>query len=292
MNRKISGKIILVMNLILGQVLLVAVNTIWGLFDIDRQITFPVHYISFFSLMAEIVLALVSLYLIKEILRLSKIESDAKMTAFSLKKNEELINLMKAQRHDFLNHIQVIYGLAMLKKTDKLSSYIGEIRSDMETEEMLGAMAQSEFAAFLFRKKGAAFEQGVILDLHIFTDLADIGIPSNELVSIIGNLIDNSLFAVKENPDIESRILLTINEEDINYVFSVANTGPEIPDEIRKHIFLQGFTTKGDKGSGLGLYIISNLVEKNIGTIELVKEPGFNVCFEVRIPKKLMRNVI
>lgn len=184
---------ILLVNLILGQVLVVAIFTMWSLFRIERQNEFPVQYIVAVSLLAEVVMALASMYLIKEILRLSKVENDAEITSLSLKKNKELINVMRTQRHDFLNHIQVIYGLARLNKTDKLSSYIGEIRSVMETEEMLGSIIQTEFAAFLLHKKSSASDQGINLDLDILSDLAYVRIPANELVSIIGNLIDNAL---------------------------------------------------------------------------------------------------
>ncbi|HWI55528.1 MAG TPA: Spo0B domain-containing protein [Desulfobacteria bacterium] len=285
MYSRINRKMVLLVNLILGQVLVVAVNTMWGLYDVERQSKFPVHYIFGLSVLAEVVLAFASIYLIKEILRLSKIETDSEITALSLKKSKELINVMRSQRHDFLNHIQVIYGLARLEKIDQISSYIGELRNSMETKDALGSIAQVEFAAFLLNKKCSAVEQGITFDLEILTDLAYVGIPTNELVSIVGNLVDNALYAVRENSGTYNKVLLKINEDDKNYALLVANTGPKITEEVKKQMFIQGFTTKGENGSGLGLYIISNLVKKSSGSIELVEEPGFNVCFEVKLPK-------
>lgn len=282
---KINRKTILLMNVILGQTLIVVSNGMWGAFSANLSINIPTHYITAFSLIAGGILSLAAVFLLKEIVRLSEKEKEAEISKLNLKKNEEFINVMRSQRHDFLNHIQVIYGLAQLSKTEKISSYIGTLKSDIETENMLGILCQSEFAAFLLRKKSSAIEKGIKFKLDIFTDLAHLKIAANELVSIAGNLIDNAFYAIELSPDSDSEVLLTIDEQDSNYIISVANTGPEIPEEIKLQMFKQGFTTKEDKGSGLGLYIVKELVEKNKGRVELVDEPGFGVCFQVKLPK-------
>lgn len=282
---KINRKTILLMNVILGQTLIVVSNGMWGAYSANLSIKIPMHYITAFSLVAGGILSLAAVFLLKEIVRLSKKEKEAEISKVNLKKNEELITVMRSQRHDFLNHIQVIYGLAQLNKTEKLSSYIGALKSDIETENMLGTLSQAEFAAFLLRKKSSAIEQGIKFELDIFTDLVHLKIAANELVSITGNLIDNAFYAVKASPDSDSEVLLTIDEQDSIYIISVANTGSGIPEDIKLEMFKQGFTTKEDKGSGLGLYIVKELVEKNRGTIELVDEPGFSVCFQVKLPK-------
>lgn len=285
MKTSLSGRTVLLMNLILAQVLVVILNGMWGIYAAKGQIKMPVQYITGFSLMAGFILAGASIYIIREILRLAEKETEAELTAVNIRKNEELIGILRTQRHDFLNHIQVIYGLAKLNKIEKLSSYIGCLTSDIETENSLSTLCHIEFAAFLVRKKSLAIEQGVKFEIDIFTDLACLEIPANELVSIAGNLIDNAFFAVEISPDSDSEVLLTIDEGDSTYIISVANTGPGIPDEVRLQMFKRGFTTKKERGSGLGLYIVSELVKKNQGTVELVDEPGFSVCFQVEFPR-------
>lgn len=287
MNKIVNKKTVLLMNLMLAQVLVVVINGMWGTYASARDISIPLSYIIGFSMVAEISLIIAAIYVIKGIIRLSNKEAEAEVITVNLKKNEELLDILRTQRHDFLNHLQVIYGLVHLKKTEKLSSYIGELTNDMETENRLSSLACAEFTAFLLRKKSSAIEQGIKFDLDIFTDLLYAKIPASELVSIVGNLIDNAFYAVKENPHNDSGVLLTIDEEDETYVIYVANTGNQIPEDMRGKIFKQGFTTKGDKGTGYGLHIVKELAEKNKGTIELVDEPGFSVCFQLILPKSI-----
>ncbi|MHB9094257.1 MAG: ATP-binding protein, partial [Eubacteriales bacterium] len=61
--------------------------------------------------------------------------------------------------------------------------------------------------------------------------------------------------------------------------------GPEIPEGVRNRIFENGYTTKGSNGSGYGLYISKNLVEKRGGTVSLTGTARLNTSFEITLPK-------
>ena len=67
-------------------------------------------------------------------------------------------------------------------------------------------------------------------------------------------------------------------------VVDIEDSGPGIPDNIREKLFSPFFTTKPmGKGTGLGLNISFNIIQKHKGDIKVFSQPG-RTCFSVRIP--------
>ncbi|WP_461568746.1 ATP-binding protein [Thermincola ferriacetica] len=287
MNKKINRKTIILINLVLGQALIVVINGMWGYYGYHLPINIPMGYISTFSIIAGGVLGLTSVFLIDEIYRLSKKEAEAELNALRLKESLEFVDTLRANRHDFLNHIQVIYGLAQLGKISHLESYIKELTRGLEAESRICRLNSPELAALLLKKVSTAAEQQIRLDCNMNSDLSNINIPVTEVVSIIGNLLDNALYVVRDCDVADRTIKLTISEELGYFKILVANNGPPVPEEIKDKIFEKGFTTKRNEGSGLGLYIVKSLAEKYGGKVQLTEQPGFATCFEVLIPSKL-----
>ena len=76
---------------------------------------------------------------------------------------------------------------------------------------------------------------------------------------------------------------------DDHVVVELADNGPGIPPEIQSRVFEPFFTTKPPGvGTGLGLNIAYNVVNKHYGEIRLKSKPG-DTCFQVRLPIKLPR---
>ena len=65
----------------------------------------------------------------------------------------------------------------------------------------------------------------------------------------------------------------------------IEDTGPGIPAELRDQIFNPFFTTK-KSGVGLGLSIVSKIVDDHRGWIRLASEPGKGACFRVFLPEE------
>ena len=62
------------------------------------------------------------------------------------------------------------------------------------------------------------------------------------------------------------------------------DTGPGIPAELREQIFNPFFTTK-ETGVGLGLSIVSKIIDDHRGSIRVTSEPGKGACFSVFLPE-------
>lgn len=227
-----------------------------------------------------------SVLLVKEIVRLAQKETEADLNACRLQESQQLIDILRAHRHDFMNHIQVIYGLAKMGRIDNMSSYIKELAHNMNAESKLSRLSQPELAAFLIKKSTDAADQGISFELDIATDLSGLGVPSTEMVSIIGNIVDNAFHAVTQSDTVEKQVVVTMQESQDTFRLAVTNSGPAIPASMRGHIFDKGFTTKTE-GSGLGLHITRRLVEKNGGKILLTQNLERKTCFEISFPKSL-----
>jgi signal transduction histidine kinase len=105
-----------------------------------------------------------------------------------------------------------------------------------------------------------------------FDDLAPIAGMSGELRQVFANVIGNALDAMRNG----GRLLLRAhNTRDYRngmapgVRITIADTGPGIPDEMRGKIFEPFVTTKGDTGTGLGLWISAEIVQKHGGRFHL-----------------------
>jgi signal transduction histidine kinase len=107
----------------------------------------------------------------------------------------------------------------------------------------------------------------------------------DELNQVWTNLLQNALQAM----DYKGTLTITIGKRGEQAVISIADTGTGIPDEIKERIFEPFFTTKPQgEGSGLGLDIVKNIIEKHQGKITVETKPG-HTTFSVWLP---IRNVM
>jgi signal transduction histidine kinase len=123
-------------------------------------------------------------------------------------------------------------------------------------------------------------KEGVAVVRDYADDLPVIQAYASELNQVWTNLIDNAIDAM------QGRGTLTIRarREDPWVVVEFEDDGPGIPEEHRSEIFDPFYTTKSPgEGTGLGLNISLNLVQKHQGQITVTSEPG-RTCFAVRLP--------
>ncbi|MDD3921022.1 MAG: Spo0B domain-containing protein [Eubacteriales bacterium] len=195
---------------------------------------------------------------------------------------DNLNHTLRAQRHDFLNHLQVVYSLMEMEEykdaTDYLEKVYGEIRS-VATFLRTNSTAVN---ALLQVKAGACEERGIAMQLDIKSSLDGLPMPAWELCRVLANLIDNAIDALKKTEHPEIR--LTIAEDIRSFTFQVINNGPPVPDDMRVSIFEAGVSTKGE-GRGMGLSIVRNTLQGYEGTITCQSNTT-QTCFCVTLPKK------
>ena len=194
----------------------------------------------------------------------------------------DALNLqLRAQRHDFLNHIQVVYSLLEMNESAEAADYLERIYSQLRTVSKVMRTKVTAFNALLQVKNAACEERGIRLELDIRTSLEGLPVPAWEICCIIGNLLDNAMDAIGTQKG--GLIKLEVRETLRQFTFAISNNGPVIPPEMRESIFEPGVSTKGE-GRGIGLSIVRRTLEEFGGTITL--QAGDETCFAVTVPRE------
>ena len=116
---------------------------------------------------------------------------------------------------------------------------------------------------------------------------------AGELRQLIVNLVGNAVDAMARGGTLKIRITNTrehSNGARPGIRFTIADTGSGIPPEIKKRLFEPFVSTKGDLGTGLGLWVSSGIVEKHGGTIRVRSNslpPATGTVFSVFLPIQL-----
>jgi two-component system, LytTR family, sensor histidine kinase AgrC len=201
----------------------------------------------------------------------------------SIRNLEELNTTLRAQRHDYLNHFQIIYGLMELEEYDEVKRYLTPVFKDIMKVSKALKTAQPAINALFQAKMEVAEKNKIDLYLEIRSDLKGISIEPWNLCKVLANIIDNAITALSEERK-EKRIDIEVWERTEEYYFRIANNGPMIPDKIREEIFRLGITTSKEQGHGMGLYIVSKILKEAGGSIQ-VETNTDRTSFTVTIPK-------
>lgn len=106
------------------------------------------------------------------------------------------------------------------------------------------------------------------------------------LISILQNLIDNSIKYRKENTS-DSFIKLSVSDEKDGVGITVSDNGIGIPEHLQKNVFKMFYrATNQASGSGLGLYTVNHTIKKLSGTIKLDSKENTGTTFTIFLPSE------
>ncbi|OAA91032.1 sensor histidine kinase [Clostridium coskatii] len=224
---------------------------------------------------------------LKEKQTLININAKYKVQESQIKQMEEIISIIRQEKHDFANHINVIQGLCLLNKpntVEKINDYVLKISDTIQSSFKYLDTGNDYIDGLLSIKNNYAIKNNIEFDVMIDEPFDLIKIRQDELISIISNLVDNAFeaFQSKAYTDYKEIAVSTFREHEY-FCIEVADNGDVIPENMRKKIFDKGFSTKTSKKSdhGFGLYIIKQLVEKNNGNI-YVESSAENTKFLIK----------
>ncbi|MBQ8358137.1 MAG: sensor histidine kinase [Clostridia bacterium] len=198
-----------------------------------------------------------------------------------------LVDSMRANNHDFTNKLHVILGLIQMGMYDQATAYIENITILQRSaiSKIMNAVSEPAVAALLIGKTARASELNIkfILREGCCYAGADMHLPAEVLVTIIGNLIDNAFEAMNEREapyDAPKELLFGIYSRPGAVLITTDDTGKGIAEKDLPHIFENGYSTKG-AGRGTGLYQVKSMVEGLGGTITVESQEGVGTSFSV-----------
>jgi sensor histidine kinase regulating citrate/malate metabolism len=196
----------------------------------------------------------------------------------------ELNNKLRMDRHDYLNQLQVVYGLMELEEYDEMNSYLRKVYKELLKTGKAIKTSKPAINALLAAKLSECEEKGTTMLIEVKSDLKSIKIEDWELCKVLSNLIDNAIKALEDSGTEEKTVRVNIQETKDKYIFDVEDNGPKIPDDIKNNIFKSGVTTKKGEGHGFGLSIVSKILAENSGEITL-KTDDIKTVFTVQFEK-------
>ena len=201
---------------------------------------------------------------------------------------DSLTDALRAQAHEFANRLHTIAGLMQLGRPEEAMKLIAQTSGVHQelTESLLERVGDPVLGALLLAKAAIASERGIELRVSDNTVMTRSALDSEDLITLLGNLIDNALDAAATS---DGRwVSVSVTEQDDELVVKVHDSGSGIPDGVDGQIFQEGFSTKvgpNRKRRGFGLALVRQVARRNGGDVTVVNNGG--ALFMVRIPQNV-----
>ncbi|MGW1784508.1 sensor histidine kinase [Streptomyces sp. NPDC002143] len=197
---------------------------------------------------------------------------------------------LRSQAHEAANRLHTVVSLIELGRAEEAVDFAtAELElAQALTDQVVAAVSEPVLAALLLGKTAQANERGVELVVSEASGLDDgllpESLPARDLVTILGNLIDNAVDAAQGS--VRGRVTVTACTEGDELLLRVADTGAGVDPAHASLVFERGFSTKpaGPGGRGLGLALVRQAVNRHEGTLSVAEAEGGGAEFVVRLP--------
>ncbi|MEV4267493.1 ATP-binding protein [Kribbella sp. NPDC049584] len=201
-----------------------------------------------------------------------------------------LAESLQAQNHEASNRLHTVVSLIEIGKPERAREFaVSELQfAQAMTDRVVGTVGDPVLASLLLAKLAQAQERGVVLSLDLGQEQLNTRLPAQDVVTVVGNLLDNAIEAARGGPaprKVEFRAAALPGAIDL----IVTNTGAELGSVELAHMFERGWSTKAEPGHGLGLVLVRSTVERWQGSLmvdpdsELDEVPALTV--RVRLPR-------
>ncbi|MBT1002193.1 sensor histidine kinase [Paenarthrobacter sp. DKR-5] len=196
-----------------------------------------------------------------------------------------LSDALRSQTHEHSNRMHTIVSLLELGRSAEALDFAAEDlhHSQQLADEVVGSVHEPVLAALLMGKAAQANERGIALAISTEGELEGPQLDPHDLVTIVGNLVDNALDAAA-GADAPRQVDVTLRVSASHAVIEVADSGPGIDEEEARRVIERGYSTKepGEFGRGIGLALVRQAVDRLGGTLQIGKRKG--AVFTVTVP--------
>jgi two-component system, CitB family, sensor kinase len=185
-----------------------------------------------------------------------------------------LTDSLRSQTHEAANRLHTVVSLIEMGRTEDAVEFATtelEVAQRL-TDEAVGAAGDPVVAALLLGKSAEAAERGVDLTVTgaLPAEQSAAGVPARDLVTILGNLVDNALDAVAGASWRRVDVLLEGDDEALTV--TVRDSGPGLDDEAAARALDRGWSTKA-AGRGVGLALVAQVARRHGGEVRVGESP-------------------
>ncbi|MBS9907369.1 sensor histidine kinase [Vibrio alginolyticus] len=215
-----------------------------------------------------------------------------------LSQTKEYADLLRSQTHEHRNKLNTISGLVQMGELDAVQKLIGQETAHYQAmiEFLRDTVKDPLIAGMLLGKTERARELGLQLVVEEGSRLEPLPewLNSEDLVTILGNLIDNAFDATLTSIRDESNVALERRNIDV----SVSDYGNEVILEVIDHgcglpktmdpqtLFTKGVSTKSRQNRGVGLHLVNQLATRYHGHVEMIPNTNYGTRITVYLPKE------
>lgn len=204
-----------------------------------------------------------------------------------------LTETLRSQTHESANRLHTVISLIEMGRTEEAVDFaVAELGvAQSLTDRVLDAVGDPVLTALLLGKSALAAERGIGFQVEGELDLEGHGISSRELVTVVGNLVDNAFDALTGRPH-PREVLVELGSTDDELEVQVSDSGPGLDEAEASQVLQRGWTTKASTGRdthdgaapggrGVGLALVAAVARQHRGEVRIDRSPLGGAQFTV-----------
>lgn len=220
-----------------------------------------------------------------------RLKNEVDLVSRKLTRIKQYADSLRSQAHEYNNKLHTIAGLIQIDAKDEALAVIGQETSSHQAfiQQLMSVTSDSVLAGCLLGKYNRAKELGLTLHIEQESQMSALpdALPREQLVSILGNLIDNALEATLAHYGRGGSVTLSLSDYGKELIFEIEDQGPGVAESDRERIFTRGFSTKSQPGHGIGLDLVKSLTDHLGGMITVEPISPYGSRFTLYLPKEL-----
>ncbi len=196
-----------------------------------------------------------------------------------------LTESLRSQNHEAANRLHTVVSLIELGRVDEAVGFATEelASAQLLTDTVVGAVEEPVVSAVLLGKSAEAAERGIDLQVDPASRVEGLPVESRDLVTLLGNLVDNALDAVAGQG--ERRVVVRVVADADVLDLRVDDSGAGVREQDAGLVFERGWSTKSGGGRGLGLALVGQTVRRYGGRVEVCGSDLGGARFEVHVTR-------
>ncbi|EHU4840246.1 sensor histidine kinase [Vibrio parahaemolyticus] len=215
-----------------------------------------------------------------------------------LSQTKEYADLLRSQTHEHRNKLNTISGLVQMSELEAVQKLIGQETAHYQAmiEFLRDTIKDPLIAGMLLGKTERARELGLQLVVEEGSRLEPLfeWLNSEDLVTILGNLIDNAfdatLSVIRNESNVASErrnIEVSVSDYGNEVILEVSDHGCGLPENIESQTLLKkGISTKSRQNRGVGLHLVNQLATRYHGHVEMLPNTEHGTRITVYLPKE------
>ncbi len=200
-----------------------------------------------------------------------------------------LTESLRSQNHEAANRLHTVVSLIEMGRSEEAVDFATEELQVAQSlaDQVVGAVHEPALAALLLGKSAEAAERGIELVIAGDGEIDELAMPARDLVTVVGNLVDNAMDAVQEEqgdgPARLRRVSVRVVADADGLDVVVEDSGPGVRPQDEDRVLERGWSTKASDGRGLGLALVGQVARRHAGSIDVGSSALGGARFHVRL---------